>query len=920
MKKSIFNKIFIGYSLITLFLVSTIVVFSFNPVKNFYIDTLRNSLYKEGTILNNKFKPIIALSQYDRLDQLAKEIGHKINTRITIIDTTGIVLADSENDPKLMENHLDRPEIQESMKTKSMGSSLRFSTTMQKEMLYVSVPIMSGQSICMYTRVSLFVSDINSLLNSLRQKIVLISFGVTVLSMFFASYLVRSFSKSIKKLAAVSRSVAEGDFDQKVLLKRDDELGMLADSFNYMISHIKALFNERMIAERALRESESTLRSFFNSSPMLMGIVELRNGDLLHITANTATSEYLDQPPDAIENSPLNKLGISSEAIESWTMYLRESMLTHKPVSFEHTHQWKNDQVSILYIIVCLITKSDSAPRFSYIIQDITEEKRMQEEIKTAHDKLEIRVKERTSELMEANSHLEMEIFKRRSTEEALRNSERKLRDIIENSPDSIMMVNRKGDILYAIKPPLDLELGDYINKNLFYILDVKTHRNLNTALDHVYSKNESFSSEIQIDEGNWWSFRYVPIVTEHDRTDILIIATNISQKKNHEIEKIKLEEQLFQAQKMESIGRLAGGIAHDFNNILAGIMGYADILRNRMKNCSAKDMNAIQTIHKSAKRAGELTQQLLGFARAGKYNPVPLDLNKCIQDVVEVSEKIFEKNINIHYDLESRLKKVEADETQMNQVFTNLIINAKDAMPDGGDIICKTENIFVEEEYSNKKPDLESGFYVKVSITDNGIGMSKETKKRIFDPFFTTKDTGKGTGLGLSMVYGIIKNHNGQVSCYSEVGEGTTFSLLIPASGEANIVGAVEESVVSGDATIMIVDDEEVVRSIISEQLTDLGYNVITAEDGKEAIDMYSELQENIDLVLLDMIMPNLAGKDTFKLLKEINPEIKVLLISGFSQNGKASQILKDGVKGFIQKPFTAHTLSKSIYDTLNN
>jgi signal transduction histidine kinase len=393
--------------------------------------------------------------------------------------------------------------------------------------------------------------------------------------------------------------------------------------------------------------------------------------------------------------------------------------------------------------------------------------------------------------------------------------------------------------------------------------------------------------------------------------------ALKESEKKAEE-ERRKLEEQLFQAQKMESIGRLAGGIAHDFNNILTSIMGYAELLKFRLTNTSTREKQAADIIIKSSERASDLTRQLLAFARGGKYNPVPLMANDIIKQTIIVSEKIFEKNIEVKYDLEEKLKPIEADRNQLDQVLTNIIINAKDAMPNGGELIFKTANVYLDEEYTGKFQELKPGDYVEISIKDTGMGMPRSIKDRIFEPFFTTKGAGCGTGLGLATVYGIIKNHNGHITCTSEPGKGTTFTIYLPATEKEIIIEENETKVIKGEETILLVDDEEYVRDVARRQLERLGYKAITANDGIDAVDIYKKKKKKIDLVLLDMVMPNLAGKETFRELKNINPDIKVILISGFSQNGRAAETLNEGALAFLQKPFKLYELSKVLAGVL--
>jgi signal transduction histidine kinase/ActR/RegA family two-component response regulator len=382
--------------------------------------------------------------------------------------------------------------------------------------------------------------------------------------------------------------------------------------------------------------------------------------------------------------------------------------------------------------------------------------------------------------------------------------------------------------------------------------------------------------------------------------------------------ERRHLEAQLLQSQKMESIGRLAGGIAHDFNNTLGTIMMNASLLQSKYPDAFCFEGQAANDIINGAKRGAELTSQLLGFARGGKYWPVLLDMNETIREAVNVSEKMFEKSIDVHYDFTEHLQSVIADKNQMHQVFTNLVINAKDAMPNGGTLFFKTEYSLLDDSFVQSNPEMSVGEYIKVTIRDTGTGMPQEVLDNIFEPFFTTKDIGKGTGLGLAMVYGIINNHGGSVHCDSVPGTGTTFILFLPVAEDDIIEENTDEEAVTQDATILIVDDEPCIRNSLQRLLTKMGYSVFTAKDGAEALDVYSEKGNSINLILLDMIMPVMTGVTTYRELRKLNPDVKVLLISGFSKDDRANEIIREGVLGFLQKPFQFDELSQAICDAL--
>ncbi|MCP4724393.1 MAG: response regulator, partial [bacterium] len=411
-----------------------------------------------------------------------------------------------------------------------------------------------------------------------------------------------------------------------------------------------------------------------------------------------------------------------------------------------------------------------------------------------------------------------------------------------------------------------------------------------------------------------------------HERTKELIeknllLEKEIREKTESEEKRKSLEEQLFQSQKMESIGRLAGGVAHDFNNILTAIMGYSELLKMRFRDTTKIEGQAADVIFNGAERAAVLTKQLLGFARRGKYNPVPLNVNEILKETVLMLERAFDKKVNIGFELDEKIGAIEADKSQMFQVFTNLMINAKDAMPNGGDLRIKTENCEIDSQYAEAHSDFPPGFYVKITVTDNGIGMAKEVVEHIFEPFYSTKGEGKGSGLGLAMVYGIVKNHGGHIHIFSEPGLGSTFTIYIPRSDKEVISEtAYSPELVKGESTVLVVDDEEDVRSTAEYMLNELGYKVLFAVDGKDAIEKYKKHSGEIDIVLLDMIMPKKAGSETFLELKEIDPDIKVILSSGYSVDKKTTAMINDGVMGFLQKPYKIIDLSKILYEILNN
>ncbi|MEK6691804.1 MAG: response regulator [Nitrospirota bacterium] len=396
----------------------------------------------------------------------------------------------------------------------------------------------------------------------------------------------------------------------------------------------------------------------------------------------------------------------------------------------------------------------------------------------------------------------------------------------------------------------------------------------------------------------------------EFTETDIKVfqtigqmVATEFEMQEK-EKEEARIREELFQTQKMEAIGTLAGGIAHDFNNMLQGILGYASLLKMKIKE-DDPIYKPLEVIERSAERAANLTKQLLGFARKGKYFEEPLDLNDIIYNVLQIISRTFDRAIEIKIDLDNKLWTVEGDKGQIEHVVLNLCINVRDAMPAGGILRIETLNKEIKEgddSYSTIIP----GKYVLIKVVDTGMGMDEETMKHIFEPFFTTKGIGRGTGMGLAMVYGVVKNHDGFISVDSEIGRGSTFTIYLPAV-EKKPEREDEEvkEIPYGRGRVLVVDDEEFIRGLSMEALEGLGYDVLEAADGKEAIEIYKAEKGKIDLVILDLIMPKMGGKETFEMLKEIDPDVKVLISSGYGIDPQARGMLDNGAKGFIQKPY---------------
>ena len=394
-------------------------------------------------------------------------------------------------------------------------------------------------------------------------------------------------------------------------------------------------------------------------------------------------------------------------------------------------------------------------------------------------------------------------------------------------------------------------------------------------------------------------------------------------------------EKNLMQAQKMETIGRLAGGIAHDFNNVLGGITGTLSIIKYLIEEKDInrnKIKNMLKLAIDSGERAKELVKQILTISRQSETKYQNLNLINSIKHVIKKKKNTFPKSINFDINLNNNEKAiVKADPTQLEQILLNLAVNAshamtimrKDSSDYGGTLGLELRKIHADESFIQTHPEADNKYYWLISIQDNGVGMSESTLQKIFDPFFTTKDKEKGTGLGLSIVYNIIQKHNGFIHVYSELNVGTTFNIYIPFLKEHEFQVRKEEESLQKyfhSGTVLVMDDEEIIRKVVKVTLSHCGYDTIFAKDGDEGMKLYQKYQNKIDLVILDMAMPKKSGKTCYYEIKNINPKEKILLTSGFKQDGRVKELLDKGISDFIQKPFTALELAKKVHQIITN
>jgi len=513
------------------------------------------------------------------------------------------------------------------------------------------------------------------------------------------------------------------------------------------------------------------------------------------------------------------------------------------------------------------------------------------------------------------------DITQRRRAEESLRENEEKFRSLFDLSPQAIVLVDFETAKIREINDRFCALLG-YDRDEIIGSTAVELHLYAvedQEAIDKDLSESgavQGLAVDFATKAGPKISTQvYSQLIKIKGQPFVLSILLDVTEQK-------MLEAQFQHAQRIEAIGTLAGGIAHDFNNLLMAIQGNVSLLRIKFGEVSTLDQH-LKTIEQFIQNGSDLTRQLLGFARGGKYEVKPVSLNELVRKSADMFGRT-KKEIKIHHDLQEDLWPVEADPGQIQQVALNLYVNAWQAMPTGGELHLKTDNLNLGGDIV-RSFSVDPGKYVRLSVSDTGVGMNQETLERIFDPFFTTKEMGRGTGLGLASAYGIIKNHGGMIEARSNPGRGTTFDVYLPASERVckeaanGDPGSDIAQPLRGSEMILLVDDEAMILEVARELLEHLGYRVLAARSGVDAIEQYERSKDRIGLVILDLIMPGMSGSQTFDSLKAVNPNVKVLLSSGYSVDGQASAILLRGGEGFIQKPFDEVSLSRKIREVLD-
>jgi two-component system, cell cycle sensor histidine kinase and response regulator CckA len=486
----------------------------------------------------------------------------------------------------------------------------------------------------------------------------------------------------------------------------------------------------------------------------------------------------------------------------------------------------------------------------------------------------------------------------------------KRLSSIIEDLKDGFCIIKADGNFIYVNIAALELlGIREKENSLNFFNHFIKTPSDITYLVETVekFGYVKDYEIELQIANN-----RCPVLLTMNQINDLSkkMIGYSVLLKDMTYLKKV--QHQLLQAQKMESIGLLASGIAHEFNNILTGILPNAELIKLSTSN---NDLNykRAELIQKSATRASDIVKRLLNFAREDKVKATPsTDFSKTAMETFDIIRKLFDKNVEILVEFEKDLGFVKIDDAQLQQIIMNLALNAKDAISNFGKIRFSAKNATLSNTNRQEYKQLAEGPYIRLEIEDNGHGISKENLKHIFDPFFTTKKPGKGTGLGLSMVYGIIKSINGEIEVQSELNNGTTFVLWIPKAESITAAHEKDESLkkIGRNRSILVIDDETMILELAHDMLKSIGYKVYTASRAEEGLKIYSEKKSEIEVVFLDLIMPDVTGMTCYNELKMINPKLKIIIISGIGDEDKKRELKELGIVHYIEKPFSIHSI----------
>ncbi len=671
---------------------------------------------------------------------------------------------------------------------------------------------------------------------------------------------------------------------------------------------------EQNRAQRALKRSEERLRSIIQSMDDLILLVEKQKRFSEYHKSSISSCRFFTQ--EELIGKTFEEV-FPADIAAQFNQAYTQSIKTRTTQRFDFCLPMEGVDTWFSASFSRRLDNQGSVDGVTIVISNIHQRKCAERELQKMKDDLEVLVEERTAELRVVNQQLKEDIAERKRVEKQLRDSEEKYRLLIEQSGDAIYL--RIGNHLELVNSRFVEMFGISREEAAgmeFNLLKLAAPRSREKISELVERMNQG--SPIPR------NFEFVAVNREGKEFEVeASISTFLYKNKQawqgvmrDVSERKQLERELHHSQKMEAMGRLAGGVAHDFNNILTVISGFSELSLLSLKETDPM-RNVLKEIAKTTDRATSLTRQLLTFSRKHVIKSRTLNLNEALSNMEKMLKRIIGEDIELDFIQSPELKLIESDATQLEQVIVNLVVNARDAMPDGGKLTIETANVYLDSQFVSRLGDLHEGEYVLLRVSDTGIGMDPNVQSHAFDPFFTTKAHDQGTGLGLSTVYGIVKHNRGHIRCESEVGVGTTFEIYLPLGGAKH---AEQEYMVreirdlTGQETILIVEDDPDVRVITVQALEKFGYTVFQAASGEEAIQICNKLRKPINLILTDLVMPNMDGVEVTKRLREKYASVKVIYMSGYVEDKVRSQFKLEDDAEYLCKPFKPTELVEAV------